>query len=804
MPAPALRSRIGSAATAAALAVAVLLLLAGPPRPAHADEGMPSDGGNRLDRFIVDVARLPPVGSESAPRLLVVDVAAQTAQTQPPSPQPDVVHLAVLSRDRSWEAVSGLDVDLASLRLGAHGAPWLIGVGNDRFALLVSSIATDRSGIVVVRTGLVAGASVVEEVARTTVDLAIDDAAAADVDGDGPQELVVASARTRGGGVLCQGSTIETLDPATLASRSAIEVPGRRLAGGVLGAFDDVGGADLLAYAHWDCPIGPTTPPDVGLVAVRLRDGAMIADLPVGPADADTILGAPLRFDVEGDGRDEAIARGPGGGLTVLVPASGWRREPLPGFDSLPLLAVDGAGNNALPRVAWLDPGLDPAGGSIQLARLTPSSSGPGPVVLLGRISLDLRGLGPERRDLLANLVRGSAAAGSPPVAWWSGMADPDCPDLILPGAAQPCGVYAIQPGAAWVATRPVIAYGAGAQRRLLVAEGVAWNPGEGLPVTPAPWAAPPAGWWRHGPSVPFALAEVSAVDATAASFRDLPTPQTTIDPTATRGSSTDLPGFTGTRFLVRARGLPNGAPDPGDPPSIDEALLSPGAAAEQRLLTRIATQPGIQAGAADGLAAVDLPDASLPEGSRPEAWTVTAVAINQWGELGPPARQSVQRDHLGPSVSLYAPFMSPLWPAPAHLLGAAEAGATVRVEGVGQLTPDPRGGFAFDAALAPWPQTFRIIGTDSSGNETVRDVSVVGGVDYRRFPWPAIVGAVLLAAVAFSGIGGSRRVGAGGLPNSPEPPSDPRRWRPAAMGSYDAQGIEIEDLPPGGGLFRG
>jgi hypothetical protein len=783
------------------------MLLAVASEPVHAEPPGSNDLPDRLDGTIVDLARLPPGGPDRAPRWLVVDAIAPTAPTAstrptasaPAAPQPDVVHLAILSHDRAWAAVAGIDVDLASLRLGAHGAPWLIGLGLERFALLVSSIGSDRSGIVLLRTDGGADGSLPEEAARTTVDLAIDDAGAADVDGDGTPELVVASSITRGGGVLCQGSTIDTFDAATLDPRSAIELPGRRLAGGVIGAFDGVAGADLLAYAHWDCPIGADTPPDVGLVAVRLGDGTMIADLPVGPADADTVLGAPLRVDVEGDGRDEAVARGPGGGLTVLVPTAGWRREPLFGVDSLPLLAVDGSEPNTLPRVAWLVPGPGPAGGSIQQAGLTPTPSGPGPVAVVGRLSLSLRDLGSERRDLLAAVVRGSAEAGSPPVAWWGVMADADCADLVLNGVMQPCGTSAMHPGAAWLATRPISADGDGAERRLLVAEGVAWEPGHGLPRTPAPWAAAPPGWWRHGPSVPFVLAELPASEATA--FHDVPTPETTIEPTA-RGTTADLLGLSGERLFVRTSMLPSSAPVPGEALSVDEALLAPSVDGDHSLVARIAGPPDVDAGPEAGIAAVDLPDSTLPDGSRPERWSVTAVAINDWGELGAPARRTVLRDHVGPSVSLEVPFTSPLWPATTHLIGAAEPGATVRVDGVGQMTLDPGGGFALDTALAPWPQTFRMSAIDASGNETVREVSVIGGVDYRRFPWPTIVTAALLAAVAFSGFGGTRRVGNGGSPPATTGSSSPRRWRPATIAADEGPFAEIEDLPPRRGTF--
>ena len=597
--------------------------------------------------------------------------------------------------------------------------------------------------------------------------------------------------------MLCQGTTIDTLDAATLVPRSAIELPGRRLGGGVIGAFDGVAGADLLAYAHWDCPIGADTPPDVGLVAVRLGDGTMIADLPVGPADAETVLGAPLRVDVEGDGRDEAVARGPGGGLTVLVPGAGWRREPLFGVDSLPLLAVDGSEPNTLPRVAWLVPG--PAGGSIQQARLTPTTSGPGPVAVVGRLSLSLRGLGSERRDLLAGAVRGSAEAGSPPVAWWGGMADADCADLVLNGVMQPCGTSAMHPGAAWLATRPISADGDGAQRRLLVAEGVAWEPGHGLPRTPAPWAAAPSGWWRHGPSVPFALAELPAAQATA--FHDVPTPGTTIEPTA-RGTTTDLLGLSGERLFVRTSMLPSSAPDPGEAPSLDEAVLAPSVDGDQSLVARIAGPSGVVAGLEAGMAAVDLPDTTLPDGSRPQRWSVTAVAINDWVSwvrrpAGPcceitSARRSRSRCR---SRARSGPR-----PPPGRRRGARGDGP-----GRWRRADDARSGRRLRTGRRAGPvapdvpdERHRRVGQRDRprglGHRRGRLSTLPVAHDRDRGPaWGG--GVQRISAVPGASATAVR-------PRRQQAASSPRHWRPATIAADEGPFAEIEDLPPRGGTF--
>jgi hypothetical protein len=93
----------------------------------------------------------------------------------------------------------------------------------------------------------------------------------------------------------------------------------------------------------------------------------------------------------------------------------------------------------------------------------------------------------------------------------------------------------------------------------------------------------------------------------------------------------------------------------------------------------------------------------------------------------------------------------------------------------------------------------------DPSGNVTMREVSLDGGIDYRRLPWDAIVAAALLAVVAISGIIGTRR----GQRRSPSlaraasalAGSGSGSWRTGRLPLDDGPVAEIEDLPPGGGL---
>ena len=114
-------------------------------------------------------------------------------------------------------------------------------------------------------------------------------------------------------------------------------------------------------------------------------------------------------------------------------------------------------------------------------------------------------------------------------------------------------------------------------------------------------------------------------------------------------------------------------------------------------------------------------------------------------------------------------------------------------VAGIGPVELDRRGQFAIRTPLAPWPQTLVVTATDASGNVTRRELSVVGGIDYRRFPWATIVAAALLLAVVASGLLGNRWRRSVG-----RPVVVPGR---SAYALDDGPVAEMEDLPPGSGL---
>jgi len=766
----------------ARLLVATLLAAAvGSTMPAALLSGVAAaeltDSPDRLDHPILDLALLAPDGPDDAPRLLVIDATA---------PQAGTVRLAILQRDGPWSVVSDLALELDARATDALGTPWLIGLGPDRFALLSVATATDRTIVIGLRTDGGPGRNEVVESGRVTVGLAIDDAGAADVDGDGAVELALGSARTVRAGGTCQGSTVTILDGVTLAPLATIDIAGRRLAGGVLGRWDGLPGDDLLAYAYPNCPAGPDTANEVHLMAIRLRDGAVIRDEPGIAADGLGFLGLPVRADIDGTGTHEVVAMS-AEGLAIVDPARDWQALPLGTTTAFPVLAVDdrdATGPGA--RVAFVDVG-GPDGPST--ARIVRSVEGF--VDIQGAQAYRPEEVVPARAEDVFIENMGAIQRQASPVGWLGPTTDDACPDLFLTGSILPCGEGELRAGPAWIGTRPVAVVVDDGRRRLVVAAGLAQDPSTGYPRTPTPWATAGAGWWRHGPSGPFALAELRAGDATY--YREFPVPRVTIERTTAPDATTDIPGFTGVRLFVRIEAL---TPDAGEPignPSRGEVLSPAPPGSRPTLVTRIAVPPGVEAGRDGGFATIPLADATLPDGSPADRWSVAVVPVNDWGEMGAPVAAAVVRDAIGPSLVVEAPFTSPIWPFPASLGGSAEPRSVVRVDGLGTMELDRRGRFSIQMALAPWPQTLRITATDASGNVTRRDVSVVGGVDYRRFPWGTIAAGALLLAVGASGLFGSRRRRGDHAPAAGRPLT--------IYAADDGPMAEVEDLPPGGGL---
>ncbi len=134
-----------------------------------------------------------------------------------------------------------------------------------------------------------------------------------------------------------------------------------------------------------------------------------------------------------------------------------------------------------------------------------------------------------------------------------------------------------------------------------------------------------------------------------------------------------------------------------------------------------------------------------------------TIAQVNDWGEVAGPVRGTIVRDLSGPSLTLDAPFLSLPWPMAATVHGRSEPGVEVRGASGGPVNTDRRGRFELRTQLAPWPQTLELTAVDESGNVTVGRFSLVGGVDYRAFPWGAILAVTLLLGAVLSAGRGSR-----------------------------------------------
>ena len=180
------------------------------------------------------------------------------------------------------------------------------------------------------------------------------------------------------------------------------------------------------------------------------------------------------------------------------------------------------------------------------------------------------------------------------------------------------------------------------------------------------------------------------------------------------------------------------------------------------------------------------------PGAERTTRWAMQVVPINDWGEVGFPVVRTIVRDAVGPTLNMEDTF---------HESGLAVPGTaprTVRARFVGQHRRR-RGDPGRRARTVHGRDPPRSVAPDDPahrdrliGQCLDREFSIVGGVDYRRFPWALIAALALLGVVAARGLVAAR-VGPG--------PAQSRRlaW---STGTLDEASMpEIEDLPPGSGL---
>ena len=731
----------------------------------------PSGSPNRLDHPYVDLVLLEPAGPDAAPRLLVIDAGTTI----------DPIHLSVLERDREWSEVRSLDVDLDT-ESRFLDAPWLIPLGPSTVALLATVSGAELTHIVMLRTDGGQGGDELVEASRTDIQGRVTAGGAADVDGDGVAELVLGSR------VGCGNAAISVLraDVGTETPQQHL-VPGVELRGGVIGRWDETPGDDLLVWAAEGC-VEPATEAAVRLDAIRLVDGTSTRRLTdVAPMERD-FLGAPLRLDLDAldpaaPPLDEAVIRGRDG-LTLLDPAHDWSATVVARGDTIPL-GVSLAPDAGSPALLYMDFERDAVVARSALRRDTD-----GTPELVTRVQLPVEGQVPDRMRRLAGQAAIGIMGGRPGVVWQGSIGQEGCPDVLVQGARIRCDGNEFEPGAAWIGTRPLATLGEGSSRRLLVAAGMAFDANVGLPIVPSPAATAVPGWWRQGPSATFTLAEVRAGDAMY--YGEFPEPRSSVEHVSNPDATTALPGFTGTRLLVRAEATVT-AEEPSRDLALEEVFTAPADGRELRTILRIPVPPGLDSGRDGAAVLVPLADATLPDGTAGTQWALQVVPINDWGEVGPMAVGLVERDATGPTLVVGEPFTTPVWPLPARLTGSAEPGSMVTIDGIGIAPLDRRGGFEFQTTLAPWPQTVRIRATDASGNQTVRELSIIGGVDYRRFPWTVIAAVVIVVAVGASGFRGVRRrpVGAGLAASGGGAVTFIEEWPMA----------ELEELEPGAGL---
>jgi hypothetical protein len=753
-------------------AVLGIALAAGLVPPAVGAE--PAGPISRLESPMADMAVVDPAPDAApgtTPMLLVLDADRLT---------PAMARLSILRRAGSWERITVLDVDLGRDDLDAR---WLIGLDEGRFALVGTNpmhAPGDGHAIVVgIEVREESAAPTLVETGRGRIQRAVEDAGAADVDGLGTKEIVLGMRPDIEASGSCGTTSLMVLDSATSGVRRAIDMPGR-LGRGVIGRWDGEPGDDLLVNASAQCP--PGGPGQSRLVAVRLRDGTETTVAELGATQDLNIIPPPLRLGGGAEGPDLALAA-LAEGLAVV---DGTGRDPQRIVDGPAIPLVAGPDPNAsgpADRIGWLSPE------GVHAERLQRSADGR--VVAGDRTDLDRAAFDGDRWALLTSAARQDVAAHGIASAWFGALADEGCPDLVLPGAILPCGTGELREGAIWLATRLVAAMPIEGRRAGLIAAGVGWDPAVGLPSSPTPWAAGPSGWWRHGPSTPFVLSEVRGNDVVY--FQEFPTPKATIEAATASDGSTILPGFTGTRMFVSIAPLADGEEGPDVAPSkLDGLLNAPDGDAVVRTV-RVPVPPGNESGRDGSFTTLALGEIRRAGVASTTRWAMRVVPVNDWGEVGFPVVRTIARDSIGPTLNLETPFTNPVWPFLTRLPGRAEPGSTVAMDGAGPLDVDDRGRFTVVTHLAPWPQTIRLTATDLSGNVSIGEFSVIGGVDYRQFPWALILALMLLGLVAARGLAAAGRNREAGV--------EATAW---STGMLDEMSMpEIEELPPGHGLAR-
>lgn len=408
-----------SAALAGTLvAVSVAPLSTAFPLAIAADPTTPVAGV--LDRRIVDVAVVP--GTDDSPPELVT--------LGPSGGRSGSITLSILRRGPSgWVALSELSVVLDETVTGS-GTPWLLELGHDRFAVLQSVSGEQRTSIglfVIARGG---AEPVLVPNSRIAIPTTVVDAGAADVDGDGTQEIVVAS---DGGGV-CEHSEVQAFDGDSLLPVAAYQLPYLSIGGAAIGEFDGIPGDDMLAYVIDTCTVRPGVADHI--LAFRLVDGSAIQRLPGSSArEPGAWSGAPWLVDVDADGRDEALVRS-GTELVLVDPKRDWETLPVASAGALalggmPIRTIDGPGA----VLAWLHSASATRANDILTLDVGRGADGALAVRRVDRLDLDIAE--PDRLAVVLEELQAAAFRNDPGPAWMGDVLNPPWP-FGLPSVGWP------------------------------------------------------------------------------------------------------------------------------------------------------------------------------------------------------------------------------------------------------------------------------------------------------------------------------------------------------------------------------
>jgi hypothetical protein len=737
------RSSHRGRAFVAAAAVIALSVGSGSARPAAAAD----DGSSVLDGTFVDVAFVGG-GPGRTPDLLTLDVTLD----------PSVSTVSLLRRTTGWTSVAAATVPLTPVSDGS--SPWLVQLGPDRFGVL--SVGGDMTTSLIPITVDATAEPPLRMLAPVEFALQATDAGVADVDADGSPELILlgyqgsfddpcltsAIAVVPLADLSAVGTEVQPLKPAGSAVIT-------RTAGASPGEWDGKPGVDLLVHAYEGCLNGPDAVEVHHLLAIRLADLSTIVDRPTSEAEAatDTPWGfPPVVVDVDGDGRDEAIIASDAG-FKLVDPVRRWAVTPFGRSSSALMTATPTATGGA--SVVWMHRNEDPASTWIVTARLVRSGDSirveegdPRPMPDASAFELDSAYF----------RLQSAMFAQQRPVF----LADADgdgCEDIVAPIVNIACdGTGAIRRGPSWIGSRPLALVGDPGDRSLLVAYGQDWYPNVGAPFPPTPLASQSLASWRVNTSTRFSLAEVPIDAAGVVDVGTVEPP--TIDHLASTDGIVQIRWKQGTSLLVRVK--PVGAAQTA---LNAEALRTPAGFLYDE------NQDGEYAG---GLSMFGLPSpvggdgtrlqdfdlrnmVTTPEGGLAERWTLTVAALSPTGALSQPVQGTAILDEVAPPLEMKTPTLTPPWPFAAGLEGTSEAGASVSMPGGPAVTVGPSGTFELPAQLAPWPQKLVVTAVDLAGNKTTKELSVMGGVDIRGLPWPAILVGLLLVGVALSSIRGVR-----------------------------------------------